>query len=172
MPSPPLLPDAALARVLRLARFDGMSVLVLGGIFALAAAAGRHVPFAAIGLLAAGAGAVELHGANLLRQGVVRGMRWVIASQPLLLAVILTYCVLRLWIVGPSDVPEAMRGLFAASAAQWNLSLEDYVVTLNRLTALAVGTVAVGFQGAMTIYYWRRRRDVARALEAQAETGD
>ena len=39
MQQPPLLPEETLARVLRLARFDGMSVLVLGGMFALIAAA-------------------------------------------------------------------------------------------------------------------------------------
>ncbi len=164
MPQPPLLPAETLARVLRLARFDGLSALVLGGLFALSAAAGRHVPFAAIGLLAAGAGAIELHGAALLRQGEPRGMRWLLASQPFLLLVILTYCVLRLWLVGTGEIPESMRGLFAASAAQWKMSLEDYVVTLNRITALAVATVALGFQGGMTIYYWRRRKSVEAAL--------
>src|SRR5678816_1370684 len=89
MQQPPLLPEETLARVLRLARFDGMGALVLGGMFALFAAAARDFPFAAIGLLAAGAGAVELHGAALLRQGDRRGMQWLVASQPYLLLVIL-----------------------------------------------------------------------------------
>src|SRR5215212_4806798 len=78
MQQPPLLSEVTLVRVLRLARFDGMGALVLGGMFALVAAANRDFPFAAIGLLAAGAGAVELHGAALLREGEPRGMRWLL----------------------------------------------------------------------------------------------
>ena len=74
MPQPPLLPEVILMRVLRLARFDGMGALMLGGMFALVAASARDFPFAAIGLLAAGAGAIELHGAALLKEGQPRGM--------------------------------------------------------------------------------------------------
>ena len=64
MQQPPLLPEEALIRVLRLARFDGTGVLVLSGTFAVMAALGRDVPFAVIGLLGAAAGAVELHGSG------------------------------------------------------------------------------------------------------------
>src|SRR5262245_17604351 len=63
MQQPPLLPEVTLFRVLRLARFDGMGAMLLGGIFALLSASAGDFPFASIGLLAAGAGAVELHGA-------------------------------------------------------------------------------------------------------------
>ena len=65
MQQPPLLPSETLMRVLRLAKLDGMGVLLLGGLFALMAASGGEKPFAIIGLLAAGAGAIELHGAAL-----------------------------------------------------------------------------------------------------------
>ncbi|MGH7943853.1 MAG: hypothetical protein ACREH8_00060 [Opitutaceae bacterium] len=167
MQQPPLLPEETLVRVLRLARFDGMGVMVLGGMFALIAAAARDFPFATIGLLASGAGAVELHGAALLRQGEPRGMRWLVASQPFLLLVILSYCAMRLWLVGIPPVPEAFEAVFAASARQWNLSVEEYQRALNRVTACAVAIVAIGFQGAMMLYYLRRREPVYRALTAE-----
>jgi hypothetical protein len=166
MQQPPLLPEETLLRVLRLARFDGMGAMVLGGMFALFAATARDVPFATIGLLASGAGAVELHGTALLRQGEPRGMRWLIASQPLLLIVILSYCALRLWLVEIPPVPEAFETVFAASARQWNLSVEEYQRALNRITASAVALAAIAFQGGMTLYYLRRREPVYRALTA------
>lgn len=169
MPQPPLLPKETLVRVLRLARFDGMGALVLGGMFALVAAAARDFPFAAIGLLAAGAGAVELHGVALLRQGERRGMNWLVASQPYLLFVILTYCALRLWLVEIPPVPEAFQSMFAASAQQWGMSVQEYQHALNRITMLAVATVALGFQGGMMLYYLRRRHPVAQALTAEEE---
>ena len=169
---PPLLPEVTLARVLRLAKFDGTSVLVLGGMFALMAAASGHFPLAVIGLLAAGAGAIELHGAALLRQSDERGMLWLVASQPFLLVVILSYCALRLWIIEIPPAPEQFQALFAAGASQWGMSMHDYLQTLNRMTASAVAIVAIGFQGGMTFYYLRRRAPVARALAVEREDDD
>lgn len=164
MPQPPLLPEETLTRVLRIARFDGTGALVLGGIFALLAAAGGERGFAVVGLLASGAGAIELHGVGLLRQGEPRGMNWLIASQPLLLAVILVYCTLRLWFVELPPVPADFQGVFAASAQQWGMSLPDYQRALNRITILVLAAVAVGFQGGMVVYYVRRRAAVEQAL--------
>jgi hypothetical protein len=164
MQQPPLLPEETLTRVLRLAKFDGMGAMVLGGIFAIGAAGGGDSSFAAIGLLAAGAGAVELHGVALLRQGEPRGMNWLIGSQPFLLLVIFCYCALRLWFVAPPPVPDSMRTLVAVSAAQWQMSPEAFLIITNRITAIVVAIVSVGFQGGMTIYYLRRREPVRLAL--------
>ena len=164
MQQPPLLPEETLVRVLRLARFDGMGAMVLGGMFALFAGAARDFPFAAIGLLASGAGAIELHGAALLRQGDPRGMRWLVASQPFLLAVILCYCALRLWFIELPPIPASFQSVFKASAEQWGVSVEEYQRVLNRITLLAVAAVSCGFQGGMMFYYLRRRKPVAQAL--------
>lgn len=164
MSQPPLLPEETLNRVLRVARFDGTGALVLGGIFAILAAAGGERGFAVIGLLAAGAGAIELHGVGLLRQGAARGMNWLVASQPLLLTVVLAYCVLRLWFHELPPVPEDFQGLFAASARQWGMTLPEYQHALNRITIFVVAGVAVGIQGGMMLYYLRRREAVAQAL--------
>jgi hypothetical protein len=167
MPQPPLLPEEALIRVLRLARFDGMGALVLGGLFALLAASAHEVPFAMIGVLAAGGGAIELHGAMLLRQGAIGGMRWLVASQLLLLLVVFAYCALRVWVIELPEIPESFGGLFAASAQQWGLSITEYQHALNRITAGAVALAALGFQGGMMIYYLRRWSAVDRALRAE-----
>jgi hypothetical protein len=161
---PPLLPDVVLGRVVRVARMDGGGALLLGGIFALMMAAAGDRAFAVVGLLAAGSGAIELHGAALLRRGEPRGMRWLIASQPLLLAVIWSYCVLRIAAVQAPPIPETLRPFLAASAAPWQVTVEEYVQALNRLTIATLALVALGFQGGLTLYYMRRRRAVERAL--------
>jgi hypothetical protein len=167
MQQPPLLPEETLVRVLRLARFDGMGALVLGSIFALMAASAGDVKFATVGLLAAGAGAVELHGAALLRQGEPRGMNWLIASQPFLLLVILGYCAMRLWLMEIPPVPEAFQGVFAMNAEKWGMSVAQFQRTLNYITGVAVAAVAIGFQGGMMIYYIRRRGPVEKALTSE-----
>jgi hypothetical protein len=164
MSQPPLLPDIALGRVLRLARFDGGGALIIGGMFALMTASKGDSAFALIGLAAAGVGAIELHGAALLRQGRARGMRWLILSQPLLLGVIWSYCLLRLTLLPLPPIPEAMQPLFAASAAQWHMPVDQYLRTLNRITASILAVVALGFQGGTLLYYLRRRKDVERAM--------
>lgn len=156
-----------LSRVVRLARLDGLSVLVLGTLFAISAATIREVPFAAVGLLAAGAGAVELHGLGLLRQGEPRGMSWLIASQPFLFVVILGYCVLRGTHFEMPPIPEQFREIVELSAQQWKMSVEDYFRMVNTITAVALGVVAFFYQGGMTLYYWRRRAAVRLALVAE-----
>ncbi len=161
---PPLLPQETLTRVLRVARFDGGGALFLGGLFALLAASGGERPYAVVGLLAAGAGAIELHGAGLLRAGEFRGMNWLIASQALLLGVVLTYCALRLWLLPLPDVPDDLRGVLAMNAQQWGLTVTEYQRVLNRITIGAVAIVALGFQGGMLYYYLRRRAVIAPAF--------
>lgn len=164
---PPLLPEETLARVLRLARFDGLSVLFLGTLFAVGAAAAKDLPFAAVGLLAAGAGAIELHGVGLLRQGEPRGMTWLIGSQPFLFLVIAAYCVLRMTHFDLPALPDRVRELAELSARQWRMSVDEYFRTINLIAAGVVGFVSLLYQGGMTLYYLRRREAVRRAIEAE-----
>lgn len=161
---PPLLPEVVLGRVLRVARFDGGGALILGALFAVASAAVRDVPFAAVGLLAAGAGAIELHGVALLRTGDARGMNWLMASQLVLLVAILGYCGLRVGYVEVPELPEKMKTLVTTSAQQLGMSVEEYFRFVNRLTAGVVAVVSLLYQGGMALYYARRRQAVAQAL--------
>jgi len=164
MRAPPLLPEETLARVLRMANFDGTSVLLLGGFFALLTALGGEKPFAIVGLLAAGAGALELHGVSLLRAGDRRGMTWVIASQPLLFVVILGYCGLRLTHFEVPEIPDSMRAMTTLSAENLGLSVDEYFRRINQLTLAVLAVAALGYQGGMTLYFLRRRAPVERAL--------
>ena len=166
MQAPPLLPEETLARVLRLARFDGLGVLVLAGAFALLAAAAREPAFAAAGLAAAGAGAVELHGVSLLRHVDSRGLRWLLASQPLLLAAVWAYCALRLAASDSPPLPDELRPAVEATAAQLGLSTADYLRLVHRVTHGLVAVLAAAYQGGLCWYYWRRREPVRRALVA------
>ncbi len=168
MQAPPLLPEETLARVLRLARFDGLGVVVLAGGFALLAAAGGRPAYAAVGLAAAGAGAVELHGVTLLRQGADRGLRWLLASQPLLLAAVWAYCALRLADFVPPPLPESLREAVEETARQLGMAPADYLRLVHRITHGLVALLATAYQGGLFVYYWRRREPVRRALEPEA----
>ena len=164
MQAPPLLPEETLARVLRLARFDGLGVVVLAGAFSLMAAAAGEKAYAVAGLAAAGAGAVELHGVARLRLGDPLGLRWILASQPLLLAAVWAYCALRLTGSEMPPLPEELRATVEATAAELGLSPADYLRLVHRVTHGLVAGLATADQGGHVWYYWRRRDPVRQAL--------
>jgi hypothetical protein len=170
MKTPPLLPEETLHRVLRVANFNGMSVLAISGMLALAVASAGDYRGAAIGLLIAAAGAIELHGAGLLRAGEARGTQWLIASQPYLLVVVLGYCGLCLWSYDPAMLREAMTSDLRASLAQVGYSEERFLRMFYVTTYALLGIGTFIYQGAMTLYYFRRRRAVAAALEGEDES--
>lgn len=164
MPKPPLLPEEVLLRTLRLARFDGLSVLALAGSFALVSALDHRTSLALVGLAAAGAGAVELHGVGLLERGEPGGLRWLLASQPILLAAVLAYCAVRVWFSTLPPLPEGFQDLIRLGAEQLGLSVEAYQTLLLRLTMGTLAIASVALQGGMFICYWRRRPVIRRAL--------
>lgn len=165
---PPILPAESLRRVVRIARFDGMSVLVVAGGFALLSAASRDVSGALIGVIIAGAGAMELHGAGLLRAGQ-NGMRWLVSSQLFLMGTILIYAGFRIlrpdvaWML-PYVTGEAAEPILQA-AQQQGLTVEQLLVGAMSMFYVLVALVTLLYQGGMTIYYLRRRKVVELALQ-------
>lgn len=169
MKAPPLLPEETLIRVLRVARLDGMSVLVIAGVFALISAMAGDFVGAVVGLLVAGAGAVELHGATLLEHCEPRGMRWLVGSQIFLLATVVAYCGLRLLhpVLDPLQAAVTDEMKVSLEAAGWKQ--EEFIRFVYNTTYYLVGAVTVFYQGGMAIYYLRRREPVARALAEDVE---
>jgi hypothetical protein len=161
---PPLLPEEAFARVLRLARFDGLGVLFVAGLFAILSALAGDRAGAIIGLLIAGAGAIELHGATLLVHGQSRGMRWLVISQLYLMVTILGYCEYRVLNVDLSLLRAAVTSEMKAQITSVGWTVDEFVQFAYRLTWFVLAVVTVLYQGGMAIYYVRRRKAVARAL--------
>ena len=165
MKTPPLLPEETLHRVLRVANFNGLSVLAVSGMMTLAVASTGNYVGVAIGLLVAAAGAIELHGAGLLRAGDARGTRWLVASQPYLLLVVLAYCGVRLASYDPALLQAAMTPELREALTQKGYTEEKFLHLLYVTTyvVLAVGTLI--YQGAMTLYYLRRQAALTSAVQ-------
>jgi hypothetical protein len=169
---PPLLPLEILARVTRLARLDGMSVLLVAGGFALISAAFKDVTGAFIGLLVAGGGALELHGVSLLRARRAEGMRWLVSAQLFLMAVILTYVSFRL---AHPDVDFLLKmanegpsaEVFQQAAEQKGMTVKQLLVELYNECYVAVAVLTIIYQGGMTLYYLKRRAAVENAVGEQ-----
>lgn len=164
---PPLLPEETFQRVTRVANVDGLSVLAVAGFLALAAASGRDFQGAAVGLLVAAAGAIELHGLGLLRAGHARGMNWLIASQPYLMAVLLAYCAWSLLFATVPPIPKEMAPLIAENARQLGLSSEDYLRAVAKIAYGTIAVVTVCYQGGLTLYYLQRKPAVTAAVETE-----
>jgi hypothetical protein len=165
---PPLLPSERLRRVLRVARLDGASILVIAGAFALVSASFRDVTGAVVGLLVAAAGALELHGASLLRAAEVKGMRWLVSSQLYLMAVMLTYVSFRLARPDIAALRPLVTQELADSIREANLTVDQVLLEMQRLVYLAVAAATLLYQGGMAVYYLRRRAAVAAALQDEA----
>jgi len=150
-----------------MARFDGLSILVVAGAFALLSAYSRDVSGATIGLMVAAAGAIELHGVGLLRTGQ-NGMRWLVSSQLYLMVVMLGYAGFRLlrpdisWVL-PYLTGEAAEP-FEQAAQQAGMSVQEMLIESFRLMYFCVAALTVLYQGGMTIYYLKRRSAVEVAL--------
>jgi hypothetical protein len=123
---------------------------------------------ALIGLVVAGAGAVELHGAGLLGRGNPRGLRWLVGSQLYLLAAILGYVALRLVSYDPALINLVLTDSLRQRYLDAGLQPEemDLVVKWSYyLTYVIVGMLTVVYQGLMLRFYLRSWSDVQTALE-------
>jgi len=169
MKTPPLLPEETLHRVLRVANFNGLSVLAVAGMLTLAVASTGNYVGAAFGLLVAAAGAIELHGAGLLRAGEPKGMHWLIASQPYLFVVVLVYCGLRLTSFDPELLQAAMTSELRVVLEEKGYDEEEFLRSVHVTTYAILGIATLIYQGAMTAYYVRRRQAVLTALDAVDE---
>jgi hypothetical protein len=169
---PPPLPSEILSRVLNVATFDGRLLMIVAGTLAVLHAMANDGKGALVGILVAGAGALELHGAGLLRAGYAQGMSWLVRSQLLLLATMLLYAALQLMSFDPATVarvPFTTEQLEALK--QMNIPTERFVYFVHVTVYVTVGFVTLIYQGAMAAFYHRRRKSVALALQ-EDDAGD
>ncbi|HUR60565.1 MAG TPA: hypothetical protein VM029_22785 [Opitutaceae bacterium] len=164
MLQPPVLPEEKLARVERVGRAHGTCVLFVAAFFALLSGVAGDYLGAIVGLLVAGAGAIESHGAALLREGEPRGVTWLVGSQFFLFVTIGSYCVLRLIHIELPPIPDELRPMLELNASQAGLSVQDYLMLVYRLGFWTLLILSVFYQGGMALYYFMRRDSVARAL--------
>lgn len=167
MKGPPPLPEEIFQRVLRLARFDGWSMLIVAALFALLAALSGDRIGAAVGVLIAGVGLLELHGVTLLRHSDPRGLRWLVGSQFALMACVLGYCALRLAYPELTHLRAAVTDEMKTQLEVIGWSVDQFLVLVYRLTYYAVALATVLYQGGMALYYLRRRAAVTLALTTE-----
>ena len=167
---PPPLPSQVFERVVQLSGTDGRLVLWLAGIFAVLAAVQKDGIGALAGVVAAGAGAMELHGSQALRNGNPAGMSSLMRAQLLLLATILMYCAARILTFDLAAMEQQIAqhqeqfGSASFTAEQWT-----YLLPKVHYTSYTVlGLVAFVYQGLMLRFYARSRAAIEQALSGIA----
>lgn len=161
---PPPLPSEVLRRVLAVARFDGISVLAVAGACALISAAAHDTTGAVVGVIVAGAGAIELHGTALLRHGDERGMRWLVASQLFLMAAIMGYVAFRFANPDLATFQKVITPEISDQIQQAGMTVDQFIRGMLHMIYFAVAAATFLYQGGMSVYYLRRRAAVAQAL--------
>jgi len=166
MKTPPP-PADTLRRVIKIARLDGLSVLIVSGLCALVAIALGDLISSIVGLLVAAAGWSEWHGAKLLRRGDAGGLTWLVRSQLSLLSIILLYAVTRM----ASYDPEYVRSLITPDMNQMfqsaGLSVQEVMPMVRTTFYAGYGTLALVtlvYQGGLALYYRLRAETVRAAL--------
>ncbi len=166
MPASPA-PSEKLRRLLRVAKLDGLSIVIVAGGFGLISAACGDWSGAGVGLLIAAAGAFELRGVSLLRGARIAGLRWLVGSQVYLLTMILGYVAFRLANLPRDPLVRLLKQAFALSGFDMEM-LPVELPQLVKTVYVAVAAVTILYQGGMILYYLARRRVVAEALREKA----
>lgn len=167
MQQPPVLPEVKIARVARIGHAHGTCVLYVAGVFALLSAVSGDFLGAVTGLLVAGAGAVEHHGAALLREGEPRGISWLVASQLFLFVAIAAYCAIQLYRFQPPPIPDQLRASIALNASQFGLTPEAFVALGYRTVLWLLLAGSVLYQGGLAWYYFSRRNAVSQLFDPE-----
>lgn len=165
---PPPLPEETLQRVLRLARGNGLSVLIIAGLGTLLSLALGDWVGVAVGAIVAFGGWTELAGRKELLRGDADGMRRLVRAQWIVLGAILVYCVTRM---ASFDADTALGNLTPDMRTQLAEAGIDVatILPLVKLTFFSaygmVTLVTLVYQGGMARHY-RRRTDVVKAALA------
>ncbi|HTJ79122.1 MAG TPA: hypothetical protein VL357_09010 [Rariglobus sp.] len=163
-------PKDILHRVMKIARLNGRSIVIVAGICALISLAGGDIVGGVIGLIVAAGGAVELRGCRKLQQhDADEGITLLIRAQWIVMGAICAYALGKLFSYDAQTAMGNMTGDMKTIIDQFGLSSAD----INRILTpvfyaiyVTVLVVTVIYQGGMVIYYRNRREAVREALTA------
>lgn len=169
---PPPPAQKALQRVLGLSRLNGWGVVLVSGLGTLVALALGDWLSTGLGLLVAAFGGLEVHGNRLLQKRDPAGMKWLVRSQLLVLALILAYCSSRL---GSFDGETALANLtpdMEAVLKESGLNRADILALVHQMFIALYAGVALAslvYQGGLALYYRSKTRLVTAALTSPPE---
>ena len=164
MRKPPLTPEEQLLRILRIAKTNGLSVVIIaaiGTVLSLGDWLGM-----AVGAAIIIGGRMELSGRKQLLANDVTGVRSLVRSQWVVLAAIEAYCVIKLLFDTHHGVSPELRSAMTDLGIDM-AELEPSLRLAFYGTNIAVALLTLVYQGGMARYYGRRAGVVQEAIAAR-----
>lgn len=165
----PSAPEKRLQRVLHVARFDALSLVVVAAPAALVSLCFGDRLGAAVGAGITLCGAIEWRGRGQLLHRRLSGIAWLCVSQLLCLAFISLYA----WHLAHLLQADHILSLLPAFSREQLTelfpdpeSLETLLLSVQQLSAAALALAAVVYQGGLAFYYLRSA-PAARAVFAE-----
>jgi len=159
----------ALQRVTGLSRLNGWSVVIVAGLGGLIALVLGDWLSIGLGLLVGGLGWMEVKGGRMLRKRDADGMKWLVRSQMLLLALILAYCSSRLGSFDPESALGNLTPDMEAALKEAGIARADIMPLVHQMFLalyISVAVAALLYQGGLALYYRRKVQLVTEALAA------
>jgi len=164
MKKPPPTPEEQLQRVLRVAKTNGLSVVIiaaLGTLISLGDWLGM-----AVGVAIIIGGRMELAGRKQLLRGDATGVRQLVRSQWVVLGAIEVYCLMKLGFDRDHGVSQELRSAMIEMGIDM-VQLEPSLRLAFYGTYGAVALITFVYQGGMARYYGRRAGVVQEAIAAR-----
>ena len=112
---------------------------------------------------------MELHGSVLLRNGGSRGVRWMMASQLLLLAVIFGYVAWRLKNIDIAPMRPLVTDQQREAIANLGMTVDHFLRLVYKGSYAIFALVSLIYQGGLALYYHRRRAVIDTALHDRGD---
>ncbi len=164
MKKPPLTPEEQLLRILRIAKTNGLSVVIIaaiGTVLSLGDWLGM-----AVGAAIIIGGRMELSGRKQLLRNEPAGVRDLVRSQWVVLAAIESYCLIKLLFDSNHGVSAELRSAMTDLGIDM-AQLEPSLRLAFYGTYVAVALLTFIYQGGMARYYGRRAGVVSEAIAAR-----
>jgi hypothetical protein len=164
MKKPPKTPEEQLQRILRIAKTNGLSVVIiaaLGTLISLGDWLGM-----AVGVAIIIGGRMELAGRKQLVGNDATGVRQLVRSQWVVLIAIEAYCVIKILFDHDHGVSQELRSAMIEMGIDM-VQLEPSLRLAFYATYIAVALITLVYQGGMARYYGRRAGVVQEAIAAR-----
>ncbi len=165
----PMPPEKALKRILRISLLNGWCVIVFAALGSLITLAMGDFSGLVVGFLIGAAGWMEIRGHKLLKQRQPDGMRLLVRSQILLLAVVMVYCASRLGSFDEGTVMGNLTPDLETLLKENGIAKGDILSLVRTAFFAAYGGFAVltlFYQGGMALYYRSKIALITEALTA------
>ena len=151
---------------------NGWSIALFSGCITLVAVIMLSPVGILVGVLVTAAGAMEVYGNRLMKSGLRESIRWLCGAQIYLLAILVLYCGVSIFLFRPESAlenlpPEILTTILSLGFDE--ASLRALIAQVFYLTYFSVIIVSALYQGGLCLYYWSKRNHFAATIPSEPQ---